>query len=128
MFQLSPALPQVPGDAVQLQQVLLNLVRNAAEAMAGDPSDARDVVVRSASSPPDRVVLSIEDTGPPIDNAAFDGLFTPFHTTKPEGLGMGLAISRLIVEAHGGRLWAERRPERGLAVRFVLPTGVEAGS
>lgn len=124
VFELTPGL-HVPGDHVQLQQVLLNLVRNAAEAMAGDQPDAREVVVRTASSPPDRVMVSVEDTGPPIDHAAFGGLFTPFHTTKPEGLGMGLAISRSIVEAHGGRLWAERRPERGLAVRFTLPTGVE---
>ncbi len=127
VFELARVLPQIPGDPVQLQQVLLNLVRNAAEAMAGDPPDAREVIVQTASSPPDRVMVSVEDTGPPIDDAAFDGLFTPFHTTKPEGLGMGLAISRSIVEAHGGRLWAERRPERGLAVRFTLPTGIEGG-
>jgi len=127
ILRLEPDVPKAQGDAVQLQQVLLNLIRNAAEAMAGMPADTLEVVVHTAVSPADRVMVTVEDTGPPIDDAAFKGLFTPFHTTKPEGLGMGLAISLSIIEAHGGWLWAERRPERGLAVRFTLQTGTEGG-
>ncbi|HET7875334.1 MAG TPA: GAF domain-containing protein [Methylomirabilota bacterium] len=121
VLELTLEAPGIQGDAVQLQQVLLNLVRNAAEAVAGNQTEGREVVVRTTASPPDQVMVSVEDAGPPIDEATFDGLFIPFHTTKPEGLGMGLAISRSIVEAHGGRLWAERRPGRGLAMRFTLP-------
>jgi len=121
VLELTPEAPGVQGDAVQLQQVLLNLVRNAAEAVADNQTEDREVVVRTAAAPPDQVMVSVEDAGPPIDEATFEGLFTPFHTTKPDGLGMGLAISRSIVEAHGGRLWAERRPGRGLAIRFTLP-------
>ncbi len=123
LLALTDGLPPVLGDAVQLQQVVLNLLRNAAEAMVGDRADARKVVMRSAVSPQDRVTVSVEDDGPPIDDAAFARLFTTFNTTKPEGLGMGLAISRRIVEAHGGYLWAERRPGRGLTMRFALPGG-----
>ena len=116
---LAELLPRVAGDAVQLQQVVLNLARNAAEAVAGGAGG--DVVVRSADLGDGYVTVSVEDSGPPIDDAALAAMFTPFHTTKPEGLGMGLAISRSIVEAHGGRLWAERRGDRGMAVRFNVP-------
>jgi C4-dicarboxylate-specific signal transduction histidine kinase len=79
------------------------------------------VTVATLSRELDRVTVRVEDQGPPIDDAAFRGLFTPFHTTKPDGLGMGLAISRSIVQAHGGHLWAERRQEGGLIVQFTLP-------
>ncbi len=120
VLELAPTLPPVSGDRVQLQQVMLNLVRNAAEAMAG-AADGGAVRVGTDATGSDRVTVHVEDTGPPIDDVAFQRLFTPFHSTKPEGLGMGLAISRSIVQAHGGHLWAERRPARGLAVRFALP-------
>ena len=122
VLRLAPGLPRVAGDAVQLQQVLLNLVRNASEAMDKTPPEDREIVVRSYADTPAELVVSVEDAGPPIDAATLDSMFTPFHTTKPEGLGMGLAISRSIVEAHGGRLWAARRVRRGLVVRFTLPT------
>jgi signal transduction histidine kinase len=79
------------------------------------------VTVTTVCGEPDRVTVRVEDRGPPIDDAAFRGLFMPFHTTKPDGLGMGLAISRSIVQAHGGHLWAERRRDGGLAVQFTLP-------
>jgi signal transduction histidine kinase len=120
VLQLAPALPAVAGDRIQLQQVVLNLVRNAAEAMAGLAGRGA-VTVATLSRELDRVTVRVEDQGPPIDDAAFRGLFTPFHTTKPDGLGMGLAISRSIVQAHGGHLWAERRQEGGLIVQFTLP-------
>jgi signal transduction histidine kinase len=117
---LESGLPNVRGDTMQLQQVLLNLVRNAAEAM-DEGTLVRQVIVRTYATPPDHITVSIEDTGPRIDDATFEGMFVAFHTTKSDGLGMGLAISQSIIEAHGGRLWAERKPERGLAVRFSLP-------
>jgi two-component system sensor kinase FixL len=113
-------LPRVLGDAVQLQQVVLNLVRNAAEAMSEQPG-AREVRIQTSGTPEDQVTVSVEDTGPPVDDATLRGMFTPFSTTKPEGLGIGLTISRSIVEAHGGRLWVERRAVGGLAFRIALP-------
>ncbi len=119
-FVLASDLPNIQGDGMQLQQVLLNLVRNAAEAMSESVEDPQ-VIVRTGTTAPEQVTVSVEDTGPPVDDATFEKMFIPFRTTKPDGLGMGLAISRSIIEAHGGRLWAERRPGTGLAVRFSLP-------
>jgi C4-dicarboxylate-specific signal transduction histidine kinase len=113
-------LPRILGDAIQLQQVVLNLVRNAAEAMSGQ-AGARQVRIRTWGVAGEQVTVSVEDEGPPIDDARLGGMFTPFSTTKAEGLGIGLAISRSIVEAHAGRLWAERRATRGLAVRLSVP-------
>ena len=128
VLQLAPALPRVAGDAVQLQQVLLNLVRNASEAMAETPPEDREIVVRTYAETPEELTVAVEDAGPPVEEATLEAMFTPFHTTKAEGLGMGLAISRSIVEAHGGRLWASRRPERGLVVRFTLPAQRETAA
>jgi signal transduction histidine kinase len=106
----------------------LNLVRNASEAMVDIPPEDREVVVRTYAETPEELTVSVEDAGPSIDDATLEAMFTPFHTTKPEGLGMGLAISRSIIEAHGGRLWAARRPDRGLVVRFTLPILREASA
>ena len=114
-------LPRVAGDAIQLQQVVLNLVCNAAEAMTEIPLAAREIIVSSSATDPDEVVVAVQDCGPAIDQETFDAMFVPFVSTKREGLGMGLAISRSIIEAHGGRLWAERRSESGLSVQFTLP-------
>jgi C4-dicarboxylate-specific signal transduction histidine kinase len=121
-FRLAPDLPRVWGDTVQLQQVVLNLVRNAAEAMAGAAADTGEIAVSTSRAPTaGQIMVSVDDAGPAIDDATFQLLFAPFQTTKPEGLGMGLAISRSIIQAHGGHLWAERRPEGGLAARFTIP-------
>ena len=121
VLELTPELPRISGDAVQLQQVLLNLVRNAVEAMVGTPPEAREVVVRTSMETPEQITVSVLDAGPPIDQATLHGMFTPFYTTKPDGLGMGLAISLSIIEAHGGRLWAVSRERAGLTVQFALP-------
>ena len=128
LLELTPELPRILGDAVQLQQVLLNLVRNAAEAMSGTPPDAREVVVRTSVETPGEITVAVLDAGPPIDQAAFHDMFTPFHTTKPDGLGMGLAISRSIIQTHGGRLWAVARQGGGLAVEFVVPVQRTGGA
>jgi two-component system sensor kinase FixL len=122
VLRLASDLEQVAGDPVQLQQVLLNLIRNAAEAIVNLDPDARVVEVSTSVSAPGQITVSVGDSGPPIDDATFNRLFRPFYTTKPAGLGMGLAISRSIVEAHGGRLWAERRATGGLVMHVTLPT------
>jgi signal transduction histidine kinase len=119
-FDPAGDLPFVVGDRVQIQQVVLNLVRNALEAMADMPRQLRRVVIRTQRDGPDTAV-SVSDAGPPISEAVFAALFKPFHTTKSDGLGMGMAISRSIIQAHGGRIWAERNADRGLTVHFTLP-------
>jgi signal transduction histidine kinase len=121
VLRLRPELPEVVGNAVQLQQVLLNLVRNAAEAMIENEDEHREVMVRTAAPSNEEVTVSIEDEGKPLNEDIFEHLFTPFQTTKVGGVGTGLAISRSIIQAHGGRLWAERRPEGGLVISFALP-------
>jgi signal transduction histidine kinase len=117
---LAEALPPVRVDAVQLQQVALNLVSNAFDAVAEQPSTARRITVRTAHLE-GQIELVVEDTGRGITVAEIEQIFEPFFTTKREGLGMGLAISRAIIQAHGGRLEAERRPGGGTMVRCTLP-------
>ena len=121
VLRLGPDLPRVSVDPVQIQQVLLNLIRNAAEAMANLELEARIVGVSTTLTAPGRVTVSVTDSGLPIDDSVFNRLFRPFYTTKPDGLGMGLAISRSIVETHGGRLWAERGAWRDLNIHITLP-------
>ena len=128
LIELKSELPRILGDTVQIQQVLLNLVRNAAEAMSETPPEAREVVVRTSEETPGAITLAVLDAGPPIDQAMFRDLFTPFHTSKPDGLGMGLAISRSIIETHGGRIWAVSRPTGGLVVQFTLPLPRTSGA
>jgi signal transduction histidine kinase len=113
-------LPPVSGDPVQLRQVLLNLITNAVDAMA-QQNGPRVLRVRSALREPDGVMVSVEDTGPGIEPAHLERIFSPHFTTKSNGMGLGLSICRSIVEAHGGRLWAAANRSRGAAVRFVLP-------
>jgi two-component system, LuxR family, sensor kinase FixL len=115
-----PGTSSVVGDRVQLQQVLLNLILNACEAMARVSESERKLVVLATEPDEDTVQLSIRDSGPGISAALMDRLFEPFVTTKSEGLGLGLSISRTIVALHGGRLWAENNTEGGTTVHCVL--------
>ena len=124
--ELDGNLPPVAGDPVQLQQVLLNLIVNGIEAVEsanGNGDARRELVVRSERSDPGDVLIAVRDRGVGISPEAAGRLFEAFYTTKPRGLGMGLSVSRSIVEAHGGRLWAAANPEGGAVFRFTLPAG-----
>jgi PAS domain S-box-containing protein len=117
---LAPDIPAIEGDRVQLQQVVLNLLVNAMEAMDGDDAHPRELAVVSARDG-DGVRVEVRDSGPGIDAQQAERLFEAFYTTKDEGIGMGLSISRSIIEAHGGRLDVAPNTPRGAVFRFVLP-------
>jgi PAS domain S-box-containing protein len=120
---LGKDLPPVQADRIQLQQVLLNLMVNAIEAMSGNVQAPREMSITSTAADPDTALISVADSGPGLSPASRDRLFQAFHTTKPQGMGMGLAISRSIVEAHGGRLWATTNEPRGAVFQLTLPIG-----
>ncbi|HEX6769842.1 MAG TPA: PAS domain S-box protein, partial [Candidatus Binatia bacterium] len=125
-FEPAENLPPVRGDRVQLQQVVLNLVLNAMEAMAGQAEETRQVVVRSGPGDDGMIKISVSDSGPGIPSDKLPKLFEPFFTTKMEGMGMGLSIARTIVEAHHGRIWAENNCGGGAIFYFILPVATEA--
>jgi signal transduction histidine kinase len=114
-------LPRARGDKIQLQQVVLNLLVNSFEAMKDVPAEEREVVVRSALNGTGMVHIAIKDRGHGLKSDNPEQIFEPFYTTKHNGLGIGLSISRSIVEAHGGRLWAERNSDRGTTFHFTVP-------
>ena len=114
-------LPQIRGDRVHLQQVLLNLIINSMDALDGASLEDRRVTVTARPNGGQTVEIAVDDAGPGISADVFAQIFDPFFTTKPNGMGMGLAISRTIVEAHGGWLWAENRNGGGAAFRFTVP-------
>ena len=119
--RLADNLPPIYGDRVQLQQVILNLIVNAIEAMSGIDAGARDLLISTGEAEPDGVLVAVRDTGPGLAPATFVRLFEAFFTTKPNGLGMGLSICRSIIEAHGGRLWVEANEPRGAIFQFTAP-------
>lgn len=119
--QLARVLPPVHGDRVQLQQVLLNLIHNACEAMSGVETAERRLAVSSEAGADGMVQIRISDTGPGFAAETPERLFEPFFTTKSQGLGLGLAITRSIIASHGGRLWASNNAERGATFCFTLP-------
>jgi C4-dicarboxylate-specific signal transduction histidine kinase len=121
-LDLDHGLPQVLGDRVQLQQVIINLLVNSIEAMASVSGRRRALLVRARESETGQVVVSVKDSGEGIDPDNMDRLFTAFFTTKPAGMGMGLAICRSIADAHGGRLWVLRDAESGATFHFSLPS------
>jgi PAS domain S-box-containing protein len=118
--RLAPGLPAVHGDRVQLQQVMLNLIVNAIEAMASIDEDARELAVSTASSP-EGLLVAVADSGPGVAAEDRERIFGSFFTTKAAGVGIGLSICRSIIEAHGGRLWADAHPPHGAVFRFTLP-------
>ena len=125
-LRLRDGLPLVHGDAIQLQQVILNLALNAEAAMADSASGLRRLTVESSEPAPGTVDVCVRDTGIGIKEGDLEDIFKPFVTTKTSGLGMGLSISRSIVDAHGGKIRAERNTDRGLSVHVELPCGVGA--
>jgi C4-dicarboxylate-specific signal transduction histidine kinase len=120
-------LPAVSGDRVQLQQVLLNLVMNACDAVNGNAPVDRRVVVRTELSAEEVVRVSVSDRGEGIAPGALEQVFAPFFTTKAQGLGLGLSVCRSIIAAHGGKLWAANNPDRGATFLFTLPVHPGAG-
>lgn len=123
---LSPKLPPVLADAVQLHQVIANLVTNAIEAMAAVTDRARTLRVKSTPRETDGVLITVEDSGTGIDAEAVTRIFDPFFTTKSHGMGMGLSICRSIIEAHEGRLSAHSAPDGGAVFQIDLPAGQAA--
>jgi C4-dicarboxylate-specific signal transduction histidine kinase len=118
--QLSDSLRHVRGDRVQLQQVMLNLIINAIQAMSGSADGIRELRI-STESTKDEVRVAVRDTGPGLNADNLQLPFEPFYTTKPSGMGMGLSICRAIVEEHGGRLWASKNEPQGALFQFALP-------
>jgi PAS domain S-box-containing protein len=114
-------LPPVTGDRVQLQQVILNLLMNAADAMSGVDDRPRQLVIRTQGDEGKRVRLSVQDVGVGVDAQGVDQLFEPFYTTKSDGMGIGLSVSRSIIESHGGRLWAQSNDGPGATFSFSVP-------
>ncbi|MBR1147366.1 PAS domain S-box protein [Bradyrhizobium sp. AUGA SZCCT0431] len=119
--QLAEGLPLIHADRVQLQQVILNLIMNAIEAMNGTSEGTRELLISTAAEASNGVLVSLRDTGPGLDPASLEHLFDAFYTTKSSGLGMGLSICRSIIEAQGGRIWADANEPRGAAFHFTLP-------
>ena len=120
---LGTGLPLVRGDRIQVQQVILNLMMNAVEAMSGTRDAARELSIASRADASPAVLITVADSGPGLGAGSLDRLFQAFYTTKPHGMGMGLAVSRSIVEAHGGRLWATANEPCGAVFQFTLPIG-----
>lgn len=114
-------LPRVRGDRVQLQQVILNLVMNGMESIIRNKNGPRELSVASSNHQSDTVLVAVRDTGEGLDSASHDRIFDAFFSTKPGGMGMGLAISRTIIESHGGRLWAAANSPQGAIFQFTLP-------
>jgi PAS domain S-box-containing protein len=119
--RLADNLPLFPADRVQLQQVIMNLIVNAVEAMSGAGNGLRELTITSGAGDGNIMFVEVRDTGPGLDPGSIDHLFQSFYTTKPDGIGMGLAISRSIAEAHGGRLSAMPNQPRGAVFRLTLP-------
>jgi C4-dicarboxylate-specific signal transduction histidine kinase len=119
--KLAADLPAVLVDRVQLQQVILNLVINANEAMSTALDGPRELVITSGRGSENDVLLTVRDSGAGFDGTKLESIFEAFYTTKPDGMGIGLAVSRTIIQAHGGKLWAMPNEPRGAVFLFTLP-------
>ena len=120
-LELDKALPLLFADAIQIQQVVLNLVRNAIEAMSESRTEPRVLSLRAVQTGSDTLEVTVSDTGSGLSSEEMEGLFVPFFTTKPTGMGLGLSISRSIIRAHKGRLWVTANADRGVTFHFILP-------
>ena len=120
--RLARDLPLIQGDRVQLQQVMLNLIVNAVQAMSGVSEGSRELLIGSGKDASTGVLVTVRDSGPGLNPESFDHLFDAFYTTKPGGMGMGLSICRSIIEAHGGQVWATANVPQGAILQFILPT------
>jgi signal transduction histidine kinase len=125
-MQLSEGLPSILGDRVQLQQVILNLIMNAVEAMSEVAGGTRELLISTGEAESGVVLVTVSDTGPGLPQANPERLFEAFYTTKASGLGMGLSICRSIVQNHGGRLWAMPNEPHGAVFCMMLPVGEES--
>jgi C4-dicarboxylate-specific signal transduction histidine kinase len=121
--RLAEGLPPIHVDRVQLQQVLLNLIINAIEAMSGTGQAVRELLISTGRNAANSIAVSVRDSGPGLDPKTMDRLFDAFFTTKSKGMGMGLAICHSIIEVHGGRMWASPNEPRGAVFQFTLPLG-----
>ena len=119
-LELDSNLPLVMGDRIQIQQVFLNLISNSFDAME-DNQGPREMLIRTIVKDPKTIMVAVKDSGSGISSQNIPKLFDHFFTTKSDGLGMGLSISRSIVEAHGGRLEVENNPDRGVTFYFTIP-------
>jgi len=119
--ELGEDLPPIQADRVQLQQVILNLIMNAVEAMSDVHGRPRELLVGTGRDATGGVLIRVTDSGPGVSSESSDRVFEAFYTTKPRGMGMGLSICRTIVEAHGGRIWASRTAGPGATLQFALP-------
>jgi len=125
-IHLAERLVPVQGDRVQLQQVVMNLILNAVEAMDAVEAGARELSISTEQTQTHSVLVAVRDSGPGIDPENLEHVFEAFYTTKSSGVGMGLSICRSIINAHGGRLWADANQPRGAAFRFTLPSERES--
>jgi len=121
LTKLADSLPVVEADRVQLQQVLLNLIVNALEAMGAANEGPKELLISTGKVESSGVLVAVQDSGPGLEAAMLERVFEPFYTSKPTGLGLGLSICRSIIEAHGGRLWASANQPRGAIFQFTLP-------
>ena len=122
--QFAEGLPPIQGDRVQLQQVILNLIVNAVQAMSGAGEGARELLISTGTAESDGVLVAVRDSGPGLPSSSIEHLFDAFYTTKSDGMGMGLSICRSIIEAHGGQLWANANLPCGAVFQFVVPAHI----
>jgi len=119
--ELDDTIPEVCAQPIQIDQVILNLIKNAVEAMTDQPEGKRTLVIATEVSGENAVLTSIRDTGTGLSEKQKENLFAPFQTTKPRGMGLGLSISQGIISAHNGRLYLDSEPGFGAVFRFILP-------
>jgi signal transduction histidine kinase len=124
-LDLHQGVPVVHGDSIQIQQVLINLLTNALDAMENQPIEARTITISTRLENSNSAFVSISDSGEGIPPDKIKAVFAPFQTTKPEGIGLGLAICKSIIEAHGGKIWADNNPDGGAIFSLILPASTQ---